>query len=379
MSAPEACVEVPGERLQWPKSKLEQSVADNTKNFGVAQGPILPSCAEFSKISDGLQCKYNHIAMTRNSALDFLKLAMAFMVVGLHSRFLQETSPLYSFITVNGIFRIAVPVFLLINGYYFQYALNAGRFTQWLRRLVALYVVWMTAYTYFWLPPLGISGAIKAVLILIMGYWHLWYVVGILCSALLLILARRLSTPSLLALSCTLFAIGVLIQYATVYTSFPGDGLLPKPRTIYLHRNFLFFSFPFFCLGYLISKHQWHSKISVPHTFLLLAAGITLLLFESLANFTGAHAPKSFDNYASLAVVCPALFIATLKSKMEFDSSHVSLYANGIYFSHAMFILILTNELGVAEGTRLALLSLVCSLAFCFVVLKSKSATRLLF
>ena len=53
--------------------------------------------------------------MQRNSTLDILKFIMAIMVVGLHARFLFETSSLGYHLTVQGIFRLAVPIFLLIN------------------------------------------------------------------------------------------------------------------------------------------------------------------------------------------------------------------------------------------------------------------------
>ena len=57
--------------------------------------------------------------MSRNIALDILKLSMAFMVVGLHAGFLGDFTSLGQYLTVNGLFRIAVPIFLIINGFIF--------------------------------------------------------------------------------------------------------------------------------------------------------------------------------------------------------------------------------------------------------------------
>lgn len=50
--------------------------------------------------------------LTRNISLDVLKLTMAFMVLGLHAGFLSDYSKSGEFLFVNGIFRIAVPIFL---------------------------------------------------------------------------------------------------------------------------------------------------------------------------------------------------------------------------------------------------------------------------
>lgn len=57
--------------------------------------------------------------MSRKISLDILKLLMSFMVVGLHAGFLGDVDLLGEYLTVNGIFRLAVPTFLVINGFYF--------------------------------------------------------------------------------------------------------------------------------------------------------------------------------------------------------------------------------------------------------------------
>lgn len=55
----------------------------------------------------------NKYPMNRNFSLDILKLFMAFMVVGLHAGFLGDFTSLGEYLSVNGIFRIAVPIFLV--------------------------------------------------------------------------------------------------------------------------------------------------------------------------------------------------------------------------------------------------------------------------
>ena len=60
----------------------------------------------------------------RNVSLDLLKVAMAFAVVALHAGFLEEHSDFGNYITTQGLFRIAVPVFLLVNGFFFSAVLE---------------------------------------------------------------------------------------------------------------------------------------------------------------------------------------------------------------------------------------------------------------
>jgi len=59
--------------------------------------------------------------MGRNLTIDVLKIVLAFFVVFLQIHFLKNSYPEVSYLLVNGLFRIAVPVFLLITGFYFFY------------------------------------------------------------------------------------------------------------------------------------------------------------------------------------------------------------------------------------------------------------------
>ena len=55
----------------------------------------------------------------RNQLADFARVFMAFIVVAIHVNIFYE-HPALNKITVDGFFRIAVPFFLMINGYYFH-------------------------------------------------------------------------------------------------------------------------------------------------------------------------------------------------------------------------------------------------------------------
>ena len=55
----------------------------------------------------------------RNSSIDMPKISMSFMIIGIYSGFLGDQSSLAEHLFVNGIFRTAVPIFFIINGFYF--------------------------------------------------------------------------------------------------------------------------------------------------------------------------------------------------------------------------------------------------------------------
>ena len=71
--------------------------------------------------------------MIRNKGLDYLRLVLAFMVVGIHTNFLGEISPFAAYLMGGGLFRIAVPIFFLISGFYFRAVLAEGNVLVWIK------------------------------------------------------------------------------------------------------------------------------------------------------------------------------------------------------------------------------------------------------
>ncbi|WP_373312790.1 hypothetical protein [Deefgea tanakiae] len=75
------------------------------------------------------------------------------MVVGIHTVFLKDISLEASYLTQDGLFRIAVPIFLIINGFYFYSAISNNNSALWIKRLFHIYLFWMILYAYFWFRP----------------------------------------------------------------------------------------------------------------------------------------------------------------------------------------------------------------------------------
>lgn len=275
--------------------------------------------------------------MKRNIALDILKLLMAVMVVGLHARFLGDVSPLGSFLTVNGIFRIAVPIFFLINGFYFYPVLLKNNEVYWLKRVFILHVFWTVCYIFWWQKVPSIPFMFVVFKNIFIGYYHLWYLPAMFGAAVLLILAKNVSSTILFVSIISIFLCGVLMQYVGSYHLMEGSVTGDILRHDLVYRNFLFFAFPFFCIGFLIKKHSLHNVISFKSTMILSILGMMLLLGESYINFQNVrHA--GFDIYLSLIFVCPFIFILFIKSTISHSGKKLASYSSCLYFIH-FFIL----------------------------------------
>lgn len=315
--------------------------------------------------------------MNRNFSLDILKLLMAFMVVGLHAGFLEEFSGLGAYLSVNGIFRIAVPVFLVINGFYFFPILAKKSHSLWFKRVIILYAVWMCFYAYFWfqLPETSLVGITKLVIEIIIGYHHLWYISGMLGAALLLLLLKKTSSKFFL-MTIVLFSLtGVTIQYLGNYHYFEGSVLDKLFNLNWFHRNALLFSYPFFCIGYLINKHKIHEKITFSNAIIMTFLGFILLMIESYVNYYQEGREGGFDNYLSLLLVSPFVFITFFRLSIQGDSKNIALYSSAIYFIHSFFLSIFRSHTEL-ESTMITLVCIIASIVSAYFIIKINDRVR---
>ncbi|WP_269791601.1 acyltransferase family protein [Stenotrophomonas sp. Iso1] len=280
---------------------------------------------------------------SRSLSVDLLKFALAFFVVAIHAHFLQDLDHSIGYILVNGIFRIAVPVFLIINGYYLFDILERGLFTPWLKRILLLYAFWMTAYLPLWAFD---QNARAAVLVhrLIFGFHHLWYIAGMIGGGLCLYMISGVNSAVGTGIAIAAFSVGVMIQYIGAYDIFspPADTFLSYNWS---HRNFLLLAFPFMYAGMCIRKFNLANAISKRTTLLACAFGLIGLSIECTINLHFNVGTDGFDNLLLLALICPAIVLLALRSTRKYSGKSFSALSSGIYFTHPAVIYLLAPTL----------------------------------
>mgnify|MGYP002150083267 CR=1 FL=1 len=291
--------------------------------------------------------------LNRNVSLDILKIVLAFMIVGIHAGFLSSLTSAGSYLTVNGVFRIAVPIFLLIGGFYFYAAILKGKASDWLKRVLYLYIFWMLFYSIFWLNlDFSFLGFAK---IMIIGYYHLWYLPGMLGAAILVVVLNKLPLGVMIFSICITFIIGVIIQYLGNYHVCKNSDVDRWFNIYWVHRNFIFFAFPFFSIGFLINKYELHAKISLKQSIICSFIGMLLLLFESYLNYIVPSRDGGFDNFGSLLIISPAIFILFMKINYQGRSKELALYSSGVYFIHIFLLRVYKNHTDF-DGTVLTII-----------------------
>lgn len=294
--------------------------------------------------------------MGRNLTVDILKIILAFFVVFLHMNFLKETYPFTGYLLVNGLFRIAVPVFLVISGYYFFHIDNEKKLRKWLFRTFLLYAIWMIIYLPHWKDKEQIWHTV------IFGYHHLWYLIGTFFSGIILFLLRKQKPALLIFLAVLLFAAGYVVQVLGNLHYFEGehDSMLNQ----YLfYRNFLFVCFPFLTIGFLLNKMKTDlSKYRYPG--LLVIFSVLMVVAEAFFNYK-MISTESTDILFSLIIASPLVFLYGQKIYIKTHSKILASLSTAIYVVHP---LIMKSEYYIALKSYKLLIFMVVLLVVSFIL-----------
>lgn len=267
--------------------------------------------------------------MGRNLTIDILKIVLAFFVVFLHMNFLQDSHPTLSYVLVNGLFRIAVPVFLVITGFYFFHIDTTKKLKKWLFRTFILYAIWMVIYISYW------KDNEQILLTAVFGYHHLWYLIGTFFSGIILYFLRKQSSSVLISLMVILFAMGYAVQVLgnLHYFSKAQDSVL---NMYLLYRNFLFVCFPFLTVGFLINKHNVDGS-KYQYLGLLAVLSVFCVIGEGFFNYSNISS-ESTDVLFSLLFASPLVFLYCQKIYIKTTSKILASFSTAIYVVHPLIM-----------------------------------------
>ncbi|MEY8759404.1 acyltransferase family protein [Chryseobacterium tongliaoense] len=304
--------------------------------------------------------------MRRSLSIDVLKIILAFFVVFLHMHLLRDTYPELSYVLVNGLFRIGVPVFLIITGYYFYHIDTADKLKKWLVRLFLLYALWSLIYIPIWKED------DSWVMNIIFGYHHLWYLIGTFFAGIMLFFLRKKSTVTLVVISLVLFCCGYCIQlWGNLH---PFTGNMDSTLNAYpLYRNFLFVCFPFLSVGFLIKKLDIDVKLKPSLFQVMLVIGLVML--EAFFNYKiiGLDKKDSIDLLFSLMIACPVVFLYGKNKIFLSDSKILANLSTAIYLVHPLLMkLMLERHFSAYETGVFIVVLLLVSLLLVYVNRKIK-------
>lgn len=306
--------------------------------------------------------------MSRNLTLDWLKIVVAFMVVGIHSGFLNEFNEKFYFVVHNSILSLAVPIFFLINGFYFT-QINSTNIKKWTIRLLILYVVWMLIYFQFWIfyPDGGIRKIPVLIMFITFGYGHLWFIIASLFAGIFLFILKKVQDKYIVYIAVSLYVLGILFQYMHLYKLYGHPSIEYLFDVLPMYRNFLLFAFPYFYIGYYISKYEIVNEVSRTKSFLILIVGLILIIGESLINYNINNNAR-LELLVFLPIPVVGLFLLVSKFYIPTNSKSIAYYSTGIYLVHLMLLNIYEDTIGLS-GTYITIITFILSTIISFFII----------
>jgi surface polysaccharide O-acyltransferase-like enzyme len=262
--------------------------------------------------------------MNRNLTIDLLKIILSFFVVGLHGSFFQDIDPVVGYMLKQGLFRCAVPVFLIISGYYFYRMNSFEKELKFIGRLFLLYTIWFLIYIPIFHKKIYPGHIIHEYL---NGISHLWYMIHAVYAFFLLSLLKRLRLKWQMIVVGCLALCGLFLQYNNGYDIM----YLKDVKDLSLFRNALFFCLPFIYIGFLVRRFKF-PRVSIGWVI----AGAVVVLVESYLNHFSSRG--SFDILLGLYFFCPALFIWAIRSTRATSVKYLSQISTGVYLVHPYFL-----------------------------------------
>ncbi|WP_034061031.1 acyltransferase family protein [Lacinutrix jangbogonensis] len=307
---------------------------------------------------------------SRNILLDILKVIAAVAIIAVHCGFLFDLNKIAYHLTCNGLFRIPIPFFFCINGFFLYSVFQNDRIKTWSKRVGILYLIWMLIFVYFWITPVQ-ERFVKIIPTLLFGFNHLWYLAALILGGLLLYTFQKLSNKQLLIIALLLYLIGYTIQTLSNFEVFAKQAMLAKLINFPpLHRNFLFFALPFLSIGYVIRRSNFHLKLKKRQTIMFLVLSFVFLLAESLINYY-VNSKASLNMSISFLVFGPMLLLVSFSHKItsSLDSKLLSSYSIALYLIHPLIIVLITSFFKL-EATPLTIATIILSVIASYLLIQ---------
>mgnify|MGYP001852729459 CR=1 FL=1 len=156
--------------------------------------------------------------MGRDVWVDRFRPVAAAMVVAIHTAPLAEVSPVLGEAVVYGVFRVAVPFFLMVAGRYVlapfitRHPGSRERVRRYVRRSIATYLLATAAYLPLMAYAGNLPGSVPAFLLWLLvdgTVYHLWYFPALVLGLAVCCALSRLGVRVALVAAATLYLVGV--------------------------------------------------------------------------------------------------------------------------------------------------------------------------
>lgn len=285
--------------------------------------------------------------MLKKINLDVSRFIAALMITAIHIYPLASFSESLDYTMTRIIFRIAVPLFLMITGYFIipKSLDNINNLKTYTKKILKLYLISILIFLpiniyngYF--TNFSILNFLKD--LLFNGtFYHLWYFPGLILGLwLTYIFVKKLKPKTTFILISFLFLIGILGDnyYGLVSNITFFEKLYNLIFSVFEYtRNGLFYMPIFIYLGYIANFKK--PKISFKKHLLLNLIFLSLMIIEGLLLYTN-NIPRHSSMYFLLIPLSYYLFTFILNYTKGTNKTLRSI-STWIYILHPLFIVII--------------------------------------
>lgn len=327
------------------------------------------------------------IPANRVGAVEGLKIALALLVVMIHTDPLRGLSESLNFWLINYVARVAVPLFFALSGYVLSRNIKTKEryILKWSANLVSVLALWTLVYwvyaSLFEYPGSETGGRFQwsyefILYSLLHGYLHLWYLPSLLAGGILLYHLRNVNRLKMLGVSTVLYALGLFAVSWSPFSCQAIDTILsPLQRYFDNVRNSPLNSLPFLLMGFYLEDR----KPRYPAKTMLILLALSWAAFFLEVRILAPRGPKGFDMYLSLL---PIVFCVMALLQNSFGKGHnpfaakVSLY---IYLVHILVMKVADKNLqGGLKPLIIMAVSVLLAFAFSWLELAgARKRTRL--
>ena len=92
--------------------------------------------------------------MSRNKTIDFFKFAFSVGIIAIHISFMKNFTPQLYNMTAQGLFRLGVPFFFVVSGYYYYGRIQQNQDTKnYMKKLIKLFLTFTIIESLIYLYP----------------------------------------------------------------------------------------------------------------------------------------------------------------------------------------------------------------------------------
>ena len=318
--------------------------------------------------------------MARNKTIDFFKFIFSIGIIAIHIQFLKNWTPQFYNITADGLFRLGVPFFFVVSGYYYYGRVKSGHDTKdYIKKLVKLFLTFTLIESllylvgYFWIftNPLALLGYIYKTLTVGQGGIY-WYMFSLILSLVILTpMWKKNKIKPMLIIGLVLYLItSTNDAYGAI---FAGTFI----QTIAKVNTYLFcWPQAGLCSSLLwlsIGAVLYEYKPEYPNINKRLIIALVALIAEALIfKNTGAY---DANCYISLIFATPLLFLFITKNDfITFETKRLGLMSTYMYMVHPIVISILRWTIPFLNSTNelLFLLTVLITIFISYLLTKPK-------